>query len=118
MAMENDLYKPIHCPHCSGKGTCFNENNASCGTCLKESKHKYGSKIVVCSVCGGCGIAELKTARLLNRIPFLIVFIVLVVFYLYVGLSVFRNDAFDKIFPLIGSLTTMIVTFYFAQRKQ
>jgi hypothetical protein len=107
----------ISCPHCAGKGTCLIDNSNSCGTCLKHAKAKKHSKIVICSVCGGTGITEAKTDRLKNRTPFFIMAIVLIVFYFYTGINVINSNNFDKIFPVVGSLTTMIVTFYFSQRN-
>lgn len=105
------------CPHCSGKGTCLADNRHSCGTCIKENKLKKKFNITICSVCGGVGMVEPKTQRLQKRLPFMIVSIVLIVFYAYAMINLFKNDHFDVIFPVIGSLTTMIVTFYFTQKN-
>ncbi|MDO8489609.1 MAG: hypothetical protein Q7S42_05840 [Candidatus Omnitrophota bacterium] len=107
----------IACAHCSGKGTCLIENNSSCGSCLKEAKLKSESKIVVCSVCSGGGSATVASKILKNKVTILIVVIVLVTFLLYAGQNLSANNNFDKIFPVVGSLTTMIVTFYFTQGK-
>jgi len=113
--MENKL---INCPHCAGKGTCLINNNGSCSTCLKNAKEKKDSKIVVCSVCEGIGIIEPKTERLKNRAPFFIMLIVLLIFYFYAFVNIFNPNNFDKIFPVVGALTTMIVTFYFSQKSK
>jgi hypothetical protein len=106
----------IECKHCGGTGTCHEDNGNSCASCLKEAKVKKDSKVVQCQVCQGLGQAEPKTARLNNRLPFLIVVFVLFVFYCYTFVNIGNNAKFDQIFPLIGSLTTMIVTFYFSRK--
>ena len=116
--MQNDSEKNlIACAHCSGKGTCLIENNRSCGTCLREAKLKTDSKIVVCSVCSGGGSATAASIIQKNKVTIVIVVLILIIFYLYAGMSLAINSNFDKIFPVVGSLTTMIVTFYFTQRK-
>lgn len=71
----------ITCPHCEGTGTCRSDNGHSCGTCLKPAKVSKDIKVVRCDVCDGFGKAEPKTARLMGRMPFLIVLVVLGVFY-------------------------------------
>ncbi|MBD3611825.1 MAG: hypothetical protein HUJ13_05345 [Hydrogenovibrio crunogenus] len=108
--------KRIECPHCEGKGICKADNDCSCGTCLKAAKVKKDTKVVRCDVCMGVGKAEPKTERLIARMPFLIVIVVLGVFYFYALINAANPDKFDQIFPLIGSLTTMIVTFYFSRK--
>jgi hypothetical protein len=104
------------CPHCSGTGTCSANGGASCGTCLKEAKVDDQFKIVRCDVCIGQGKVEPKTERLIGRMPFLIVAAVIGVFYIYAGFNATNQERFDQIFPLVGSLTTMIVTFYFSRK--
>lgn len=117
--MENNSEKDISaCAHCLGKSTCLIENNCSCGTCLKEAKVKSDSKIVVCSVCKGGGSSEIAAVITKNKISTFIVAIVLLVFYFYAAISLVNNENFDKIFPVVGSLTTMIVTFYFSQKSK
>lgn len=116
--MENIQDKNrFDCSHCETKGVCLIDNGGSCGSCIKDAKIKNNSKIVVCSVCGGVGINEFKTDRMVKRSPVFIMTIVLVIFYLYCGIELARNNNFEKIFPVISSLTTMIVTFYFSQRN-
>lgn len=116
--MENNTEKNIiACAHCSGKGTCLVEDNISCGTCVKIAKLKTNSKIVVCSVCGGGGSSTIASIIQRNKITTFIVAIILIIFYFYAALSLTDSGNFDKIFPVIGSLTTMIVTFYFTSRK-
>lgn len=120
--MENNITinKLIKCSHCLGKGTCLIDNNHSCGTCLKVAKLKKKFNITICSVCYGEGMIvphpEPYTERLKNRIPVFIVVIVLAVFYFYALLNLIFRTNFDVIFPVVGSLTTMIVTFYFSQK--
>ncbi|MFB2638043.1 hypothetical protein ACE02P_08440 [Shewanella bicestrii] len=106
----------LECKHCNESGTCQIDNGNSCGTCLKEAKSVKGSKIVACGVCAGVGKVEPKTSRLNSRLPFLIVALVLLVFYFYTFVNLGDDSKFDKIFPLIASLTTMIVTFYFTKK--
>lgn len=106
----------IDCPHCSQSGTCKANNGSSCGSCLKSAKTKKEVTIVQCAVCVGTGKAEPKTDLLNARLPFFIVIVVLGVFYLYAGTNLSNDGKFDQIFPLIGSLTTMIVTFYFTRK--
>lgn len=106
----------VDCPHCQQTGTCQVDDGASCGSCLKEAKAKKELKIVKCQVCNGLGKAEPKTARLISRLPFMIVMMVLLVFYIYAFINAGNESKFDQIFPLVGSLTTMIVTFYFSRK--
>lgn len=105
----------LDCNHCETKGICITNSGSSCGTCLKKAKTK-NAQIVRCEVCEGAGTFEPFSSRLNTRLPFIIVFVVLMVFYLYTGSSLGDNEKFDQIFPLISSLTTMIVTFYFARK--
>jgi hypothetical protein len=77
---------------------------------------KSSSRIVVCCICGGTGLTEPKSARLMNRMPSLIVMVVLLVFYAYAVINLLYRLHFDQIFPVVGSLTSMIVAFYFSQR--
>jgi hypothetical protein len=111
--MEVNLYD---CPHCKGTGTCTVDNNCSCFTCLKDAKADKESRLVICSVCEGSGKIESKSERLRNRTPFFIVAIVLIIFYLYTLSHATDREMFEKIFPVVASLTTMIVTFYFSKR--
>lgn len=106
----------IDCPHCEGSGVCRADNGQSCGTCLKAAKIGKEAKVVRCDVCLGIGKAESKTARLMGRMPFLIVMVVLAIFYMYALSNANNDERFSQIFPLIGSLTTMIVTFYFSKK--
>ncbi|WP_051177523.1 hypothetical protein [Vibrio harveyi] len=109
----------IPCPHCEKTGTCKQDDGKSCGSCLKAAKLKNDSdsKVVQCQTCAGIGAIEPKTSRMNARLPFMIVAIVLATFYVYAGFSANDNERFSQIFPLIGSLTTMIVTFYFSNKK-
>ena len=116
MDIEKVRVNLFDCPHCGGKGTCLVAEGGSCGTCLKDAKVKVEAKIVKCGICKGIGKVESKTDGLLSGMPFIIVMIVLFVFYLYAGINVTRPEKFEQIFPLVGSLTTMIVTFYFARK--
>jgi len=111
-----DLPVRLDCSHCDCSGVCTVDNGTSCGTCLKEAGLNGDSKIVKCEVCSGVGKVEPKTERLARRIPVLIIFVVLGVFYYYIAIHATDSDRFDQIFPLVGSLTTMIVTFYFARK--
>jgi hypothetical protein len=104
------------CPHCEGTGVCTANEGLSCGTCLKVSKVKKESKIVRCDVCNGCGMTETKSDRLNNRAPFIVLTIVIITFYTYALFNLIGDNHFDQIFPLVGSLTTMIATFYFAKK--
>lgn len=104
------------CPHCSGSGTCTVDDAKSCGTCQQTAKLKNEAKVVRCGVCLGYGKLETKTTRLTERMPFLIVFAVIGVFYFYAALNAGNDEKFAQIFPLVGSLTTMIVTFYFSKK--
>lgn len=112
----NTETKWLSCPHCSGKGTCKNEADGSCGTCLKASKKTKDAKVVVCSVCNGFGVMEPKTERLRQRTPFLVVSMVLMAFYIFTTISLIKGTHTSEILSLIGSLTTMVVTFYFSGR--
>ena len=107
----------LECKHCNETGTCLIENGNSCGTCLKEAKPNKNSKIVVCSVCDGIGKVETKTSRLNSRLSFLIVGMVLIIFYFYAFVNLGDDSKFNQIFPLVSSLTTMIVTFYFTKNN-
>jgi hypothetical protein len=104
------------CAHCSGTGACTLDDGGSCGTCLKDTKMKGKARIVCCTVCHGAGIFELDAERVLSLRPVMVMGVVLTCFYLYVGINLFRGEHFDSIFPVVGSLTSMIVTFYFSQR--
>lgn len=108
--------KRLDCAHCEQTGTCRTEDGYSCGSCLKDAKPGSESRIVQCSVCLGIGKVEPKTERLIGRVPFLIVFLVLIVFYAYAFFNLGDDTKFNQIFPLVGSLTTMIVTFYFSKK--
>jgi hypothetical protein len=104
------------CPHCKGTGTCIVNQGASCGTCLKKASLKSDDKLVRCEVCEGHGKIAPKSEIVKNRIPVLIVGLVLGVFYVYAGMNAKNPETFNQIFPLVGSLTTMIVTFYFSKK--
>jgi hypothetical protein len=104
------------CAHCSGTGACTLDDGGSCGTCLKDAKMKGKARIVCCAVCHGGGVFESKTDRMRTRSPYFVMTVVLTCFYLYAGMNLQSGDHFDSIFPVVGSLTSMIVTFYFSQR--
>lgn len=114
--MDSNETSRCECAHCSGSGTCTVDDGVSCGTCIKDAKVKEHHKIVRCGVCKGIGTAEPTTQRFIARMPVFVVFTVLAVFYLYVVFYAGNEAHFNQIFPLIGSLTTMIVTFYFARK--
>lgn len=113
---ENPITQRYHCAHCVGTGTCIIANGASCGTCIKNAKVAKQYTIVRCGVCMGFGQAEPTTQRFIGRMPVFVVMTVLAVFYLFVAFNADNEARFDQIFPLVGSLTTMIVTFYFSKK--
>ncbi len=111
----NNSKEVFGCPHCEGTGTCTVSDGRSCGTCINESKVK-DAEIVRCDVCSGFGRTENKSERLVNRAPIIVLIVVLAAFYSYALFSIDDADRFNQMFPLIGSLTTMIVTFFFAKK--
>lgn len=108
--------KRIECPHCESKGTYLIDDGHSCGTCLKKANITENSRIVKCEVCDGAGSFEPFTTRLKVRMPFIIVMVVLILFYIYATVNVMDETKFEKVFPVLASLTTMIVTFYFSRK--
>ena len=114
--MQDSTIQWFDCPHCEGRGLCLLANEKSCGTCIQDAKLKATAEVVRCGVCEGMGKVEPKTMRLNSRMPFMIVMVVLVIFYLYVLSNLIDGENFDQIFPLISALTTMIVTFYFSRK--
>jgi len=114
--MEEQNSNVYKCPHCEGTGVCTSDEGKSCGTCLESSKIKNGSSIVRCDICYGYGRTEIKSERLKNRAPIIVMSIVLLAFYIYAIANIGNDQHFNQIFPLLGSLTTMIVTFFFAKK--
>lgn len=114
--MQADTELWLNCPHCEGSGACTLEDGKSCGTCMAVARLKNDSKIVRCEVCEGVGKTEPKTVRLNARLPFFVALLVILVFYFYAFASLGNGDNFEQMFPLVGSLTTMIVTFYFSKK--
>lgn len=81
------------CGHCHGNGACTTgKDGASCEVCTKEGKVKKDSVGVVCSVCGGIGVAEMKTGRINKRIAsILALLIVYVALFMVGGAALLKN---------------------------
>lgn len=108
----------IDCPHCKGTGTCINDNGGSCGTCLSAEKVPEGSNVIVCSICKGKGAFSTVETSFQTAYPFILIVFIMSAFYLYVALSTKDASKFDTVFPLVSSLTTMVVTFFFTSPKK
>ncbi|MCI5211353.1 MAG: molecular chaperone DnaJ [Candidatus Electrothrix sp. ATG2] len=110
----------VTCAHCSGTGTCKNgENESSCYACKKASKYKQTEPIsgLVCSVCGGVGIAEPYTIRLHNRIvpalALLIVYCALAIVFLKSS-----KENFTEILAFAGTLIGSVTGYYFGGKTK
>ena len=111
-SIMNQLYP---CAHCSGSGTCTNgKENESCFVCNKEAKAKVGSKNLVCSVCGGIGLAEIKSDRINRRTAPLLAILIAYFALIFVFFLAFTNNQhFSEGLAFSGTLIGSITGYYF-----
>lgn len=121
------MSEPVKCAHCSASGTCSNgENGLSCHICadnhfpsFKKNGNKENHKGLICSVCQGVGIAELKTDRMNKTIiPYLsqaIVFVTLILVFFIAYKSSAHHAA---ILTFSGTLIGSVTGYYYAGKKK
>lgn len=109
-----DLFK---CAHCQGSGSCSNgKDGESCYVCIKEAKAKSSSHGLVCSVCGGIGLAELRTDRINRRITsMLAMFIAYSALAFVLVLAVTDNKHFSEMLAFSATLIGSITGYYFSR---
>lgn len=108
------------CAHCQGSGTCSTgENGQSCDFCIKEAKANKNAIGVVCGVCGGVGIAELKTDRINKRttsiLAILIAYFALALVLLF---GLIKSEFFSETLAFSGTLIGSITGYYFSGKGQ
>ena len=109
----------IPCAHCEGTGTCTTDALESCAVCCRESKVKLGSKQIVCSVCGGLGVAETTTSRMRNRIVPTLAILIAYFSLVLVWFSMFlRTELFSEVLAFSATLVGSITGYYFGGRDR
>jgi hypothetical protein len=116
--MSENEYNLYPCAHCQGSGTCATgKEGESCCVCIKESKSNKDSHGIVCSVCGGLGLAELKTDRINKRVTsFLAILIAYFALIMVFVLAVTNNKYFSEALAFSGTLIGGITGFYFSSK--
>lgn len=116
--MNEDEHNLYPCAHCQGSGTCSTGTDGeSCHVCIDESKAMKNSHGLVCSVCGGIGLAELKTDRINKRVTsILAMLIAYFALALVLILAVTNNQYFSEALAFSGTLIGGITGFYFSKQ--
>lgn len=105
----------ITCAHCGGSGSCKTDDGKSCEkcvdfNCLNKDSEPRG---IVCSVCEGTGVADLKSGVIRKRTPSALAFIVVVLSFYIISLSL-ENDNLENILPVCSSLIAGVIGYYFS----
>lgn len=125
IARENNMSELnsdfVACAHCQGSGTCKNgENESSCSVCAKKQKltlNKEKLTGLVCSVCGGLGALEPKTARIHNRIVPLLAMLI-VYFALSMVLFFYDKEHFNEVLAFAATLIGSVTGYYFGGKSK
>jgi hypothetical protein len=107
------------CAHCSGTGTCNNgQDKDSCHTCKKEQKIKLTERApgLVCSVCGGVGIAEPKSYRIHNRIVPILALLIVYMALILIWINASKEN-FSEILAFAGTLIGSVTGYYFGGKN-
>lgn len=116
---NNDL-ATYPCAHCSGSGTCRNgKDGDSCSVCIKEVESKTNAQGLVCSVCGGLGVAEMRTDRINRRVTSMLAMLIAYFALTFVFvLALIENKYFSECLAFSGTLIGSITGYYFGGKTK
>ena len=110
----------LECAHCEKTGTCRSgTDGSSCGVCIKSAKlPAQAATGLVCSVCGGIGMAEPKTLKFLNRfLPMFAAGFVGVLLLWLLILAVAGHQSFHDFLTFAGTAIGSVTGYYFGGTK-
>lgn len=107
-----------------GTGTCTTgDNHHSCRACIKRSELPFWQRKnqsgIICSVCGGLGMAEPTTDRMNKRItPLLAIYLSAFIIGLLFYALITKSQHFSEILAFSSAIIGSVTGYFFSSKNK